>query len=490
MSTGASATEPMLAQTARHYRVTLVSQGVRLLCKVVSVLVLARLVAPEEHGLYAMAGTVFGGLLLFRDLGLAAALVQAAELTEEQGNALRWFLPLVGAGLAVLHLALIPAAVWFFAEPRLTGLLAMLSLTFLLYGLGAFPRALLARQLRFAAINRIETTAAVLGTGAMIAAGALGAGAYAFGVFLLTVEAWAALAAWRVCGWHGRGTPRWSSLRPLFRPGTGFASSNALTYVLGQLDALLVGRWFGAAQLGPYARASQLLTLPSLHITLPLTQVTFATLSRLKPSSPGFVPHVRHCSNQIAYLTLPVAAACIALPHEIVRVVLGPGWEAAAPMLFWLAVSTAATSLAAVAQPLCLALGRTGRFTLLSFVAIPFTLLGVWLGRTHGPAGMAAGLAAANLALLLPRLLWAARDTPVRLGDFAATWAGPCSAAAAVALGLSLATRWLPPASPALRLCAGLAGGCAALGLLVIAWPRLRRELASIWQAVHPEPSA
>lgn len=490
MSSAASAAEPMLAQTARDYRSTLLSQGVRLLCKIVSVLVLARLVAPEEHGLYAMAGTVFGGLLLFRDLGLAAALVQAAELTEEQCNALRWFLPLVGAILMGLNLALIPLAVWFFDEPRLAGLLAMLSLTFLLYGTGAFPRALLARQLRFVTINRIETTAAAVGTVAMIAAGALGAGAYAFGVFLLTVEAWAAITAWYVCDWRGRGTPRWSSLRPLFRPGTGFATGNALTYVLAQLDALLVGRWFGAAQLGPYARANQLLTLPSLHVTLPLTQVTFATLSRLRPTSPAFVPHVCQCSNQIAYLTLPVAAACLALPHEIVRVVLGPGWSAAAPLLFWLAVSTAATSLAAVAQPLCLALGHTRRFSLLSFLAIPITVLGVWLGRSHGPVGMAAGLAAANVALLLPRLLWAAHTTPVRLGDFVPTWVGPFAAAAAMAFGMGLTGLALPSAAPALRLAAGLGGGCAALGLLVIAWPRLRRELSSIWTAVREESPA
>lgn len=475
------------AGAARDYRVTLLSQVVRLLCKAVSVIALARLVAPEQHGLYAMAGVVLGGLMLFRDFGFGPAMVQAPQLSPEQEATLCRLHLLIGFALCGLTAALAPAAAWFFQEPRLTALLGLLGSAFLLIGAGGFPRARLVRQLRFREISRLETAAAGLGTAALITAGWLGAGAYAFGVFVLTVEAFTAVAAWRLCRWRPSAPVRWAGLRTLFRPGSELTGYHLVTYGLAQLDTLVVGQWFGAATLGPYARAGQLLALPSLHVVVPLSQVTFATLARLGPGSPAFVPHLRQCINHIAHLTLPVAVVCAALPHETVRLVLGPNWDPAAPMLRWLAVNAALGYLAAAVYPLGVATGRTGRLAGLALLSAPVIAAGLWLGRPYGPAGMAAGLAAANALLLGPRLLWAVRDTPARLADFAAALAGPVGVSLAVAAGIAFARVALPAAPWLTRLLAGGAGGAAAALLLAVLWPRVRHELRALWA---PAPAA
>src|SRR3954462_9496383 len=72
-----AASESTLTRAASGYRATLVSQGVRLACKIVGVVVLARLVSPAEHGVFAMAASVMFFFVLFRDFGLTAAAIQA-----------------------------------------------------------------------------------------------------------------------------------------------------------------------------------------------------------------------------------------------------------------------------------------------------------------------------------------------------------------------------------------------------------------------------
>lgn len=473
--------EPLLVRASHGYRATLLSQGVRILCKVASVVVLARLVIPAEHGRFAMAASLTLLLLLFRDLGLGTAVVQAPALSEEQRTTL-WRAHMgLGVVLALATLALTPVAAWFYHEPRLTPLLAVMSASFLLIGAGGFPRSLLTRDLRFAEINRLEIISAVAGTVAMIAAGALGAGAYSFATFLLVSEGVATVEAWRICSWRPRTAARWRSLRGLLRTGSELTGYNLLACVQQQLDTFVMGKWFGAAMLGLYSRAGQLLMLPVQHVTMPLTQVLLAALSRLGSSSPHFARHWRETSNLVLHLVLPLAAVCLTLPEEMLHLVLGSAWIGAAPMLRWLAVSAASVYLSTTLYGLCVATGHTRRLTAMAAVSVPVTFLGLWLGRVHGPVGLAAGLAGAQFALLLLRLWWATSGTPVRPGDFAAACASPLGLAAAFGGGL-LAGRALAGGMHwPIRLVIAVACGLAAAVLCAGLWPRVRRELRQVW---------
>jgi O-antigen/teichoic acid export membrane protein len=107
----------VLDKATRGHRSVLLSQGLKLACKLVSVLLLARLVAPSEHGLFAMASSVILLLALFRDAGLGAAAVQARALDEVQLNTLFWCHLGLGCLLAAGTVALAPYAARFFMRP-------------------------------------------------------------------------------------------------------------------------------------------------------------------------------------------------------------------------------------------------------------------------------------------------------------------------------------------------------------------------------------
>jgi O-antigen/teichoic acid export membrane protein len=475
-----AASESTLTRAASGYRATLVSQGVRLACKIIGVVVLARLVSPAEHGIFAMAASVMFFFVLFRDVGLSAAAIQAPTLSAGQMTALFRLQVGIGLGLGLIMLLLAPVAAAFYREPRLTGVLSVMSASFLLIGASAWPRTRLARELRFRELNRLETAGAVVGTIAMIAAG--GTGAYAFVTFLLVSEAVMLVLAWRHARGQWNAPPDWAGVRRLLRTGTHLLAYNGALYGLQQVDAILMGRWFGAAALGPYNRAGQLLVQPATHLATPFTQVLLSTLSRLGTESVDFAAHFRSTTNTIAYLTLPLAVLCFALPDEMVSVVLGANWPDAAPLLRWLALSAGVSFVSSTLYALCVATGKSGRLTAMTLVTLAITLGALWLGRGDGPVGLARALAATNVLLLAPRLWWAALDTPVGPADFLRAFAGPLWVAIAFGGGLLVGRSVLEAHSAPLRLLGALGVGVVAVAALMAASRRVRREIGALRQ--------
>src|SRR5438309_2541692 len=70
--------------------ITIASQGTQFLLNLASIMVMARLLAPKDFGLYAMVTTVMGFLWMFQDAGLSTATVQRQEITQAQVSNLFW----------------------------------------------------------------------------------------------------------------------------------------------------------------------------------------------------------------------------------------------------------------------------------------------------------------------------------------------------------------------------------------------------------------
>jgi len=480
MSESAPNAQLILTRADAAYRTTLGAQFVRALCKVAGVAVLARLVSPAEHGLFAMASSVVFLLVQFRDIGAGTAAIQARELTEEQKSTLFRLHVVGGVALMLFTIALAWPAARFFQEPRVAPLLCVMGASFILLGLNAWPRTLLTRHLHYSEINRIETIAAVLGTASMIGAAAVGAGAYSFVVFLLVSEA-TLVGAWMHCRWRPVAPARWESVREILRLGMQLTRANLIVAATQQVDAVLLGRWFGPAALGFYNRAGQILQQPTLHLATPFSQVLLATLSRLGPGSDDFSRQLRETANLIAYLTLPLAAVAFGAPEQVVHLVLGSGWPEAAPMLRWLAVGAAATYLGATATPVAIAANHARRLVYLNGALLLLLLLGFVIARPLGPVGLAAAYALVNAGLLLPRLACSVRGTPVHIKDYGNAFSGPLTLAVAISLGAWLGPFAMSDQPMPTQIVVAFSSAAIAGALCIAGIARVRREIARIW---------
>ncbi len=101
--------------------VTIIAQGAQFVLNLGSIMVLARLLTPQDFGLFAMVTTVMGFLRVFKDAGLSTVTVQREGITHAQVSNLFWINVAMSGTISVILIVGAPAIAWFYREPRLVG---------------------------------------------------------------------------------------------------------------------------------------------------------------------------------------------------------------------------------------------------------------------------------------------------------------------------------------------------------------------------------
>src|SRR3989339_1549927 len=98
----------------------------------ISTAILARMLEPEDFGLFGMAILVTGVMQLFGNFGLGAALIHKKEIDDEYLSTAFWINIIVGAGLALTLIIISPLVAMFFNQPEIKWILILLSSDFLI----------------------------------------------------------------------------------------------------------------------------------------------------------------------------------------------------------------------------------------------------------------------------------------------------------------------------------------------------------------------
>jgi PST family polysaccharide transporter len=207
--------------------------------------------------------------------------------------------------------------------------------------------------------------------------------------------------------------------------------SNLLTFA-GNNVGLLVGYRFPAAQLGFFNRGQSVFNLANFALLTPITEVGFALLCRLKSERAYREAYVA-LARRVAVLFIPYAAVLPILSGDLVRTLLGPAWDPAAPILAWFAPAVVAQAFAALFAQLMMSQGRGAELRNFAAVDLLARAGGATLGSPFGVAGMAAGFSLAAFVVSVPLMAWiGGRSGPVRPSDqICALWPGVVLAAAA-----------------------------------------------------------
>src|SRR5262249_28949166 len=142
-------------------------------------MVLARLLTPEDFGLQGMVVVMTGFLALFRDAGLSAVTVQRDTLSHDQVSTLFWINVAVGLVLAAALAVGPPLVAAFYRDARLTPICMVSAAAFVLHGFSIQHYALLQRQMRFMTLGLVEIVAVATGAAVGVVMAVLGYGYWA-----------------------------------------------------------------------------------------------------------------------------------------------------------------------------------------------------------------------------------------------------------------------------------------------------------------------
>jgi PST family polysaccharide transporter len=428
-------------KTIRGGLARILAQGANFSIRLVSLVILARLLDPKDFGMVGMVTAFTGVLTLFRDFGLSAAAIHRPNITKEQFSTLFWINLFVGFLLSVIALVMSPAIAAFYHEPRLVKVTAVLGLAFVFNAAGLQHGVMLQREMRFTALAVITTVSLLIGTVFAIFGAEFGYGYWALVVMAVTFPATTTIGFWAATRWLPGMPHRSVGMRSMMRFGGTITLNSIILYSANNLDKVLLGRFFGEEALGLYGRAFQLVSIPTDNLNSAAGEVAFAALSRLQDDPGRFRNYFLKGYSLVLALTVPITMCCALFASDMIRTLLGLKWMAAVPIFRYLAPTILAFAIVNPLGWMMQSLGLVGRSLKLSFVFAPLMIAGYAAGLSHGPKGVAIGYSAAMLLWIFPAIIWAVRGTPISVRDMLSTVSRPLGSsivAGALASGIAL----------------------------------------------------
>jgi len=400
--------------------------------------VLARLVSPAEFGLVAAGALVMAFCRLFVEIGVGPALVQRSDLRQSHINAgftISVLFGVVMAGLLALAAPLLAAA---FGMPRLTPLLQVFAIGFLIQAPAVVPGAMVQRALRYRVMATVGIISYITGFAVVgITVAVLGGGAWALVAAALTQMLVAAIATYLVQPIPMRFTRDTRSAAQLVRFGGGYTATSLASYFADNLDNMVVARVLGAQALGFYNRAFQFLAIPVEQGASVLDRVLFPLMSRVGSDKDRLSVAYRRVVSLMAFLALPMTVAFVVLAPEIVHVMLGNGWDPVILPFQILALATLPRMGSKMARSLAKATGAVYRSAWRTGVFAVLILAGALAGANWGLVGVAVAVVGANIVAQGMTVHLSLKESGLRWTAYFRAHAGGAAVAA-----LALAVAW------------------------------------------------
>ena len=302
----------------------------------VRLLILARILAPEDFGLLAMSVITLDVLLKVTDAGMVPALIQH-RTTRASDYDVAWTVGLLRAALVTV--VIVVAAPWIaaaFDEPRAAGLMRLLALVALLQGTMSIRLVDLQRDLRFRGLALVYVVEAVVNTVVAIAL-APSLGVWALAIAPVVAAAAQTATSYALAPSRPRLAFRRDALGPLVAYGRWIFLAGVVAVVGSSLVQLVIARQLGAVELGLYFIAARLAFLPSSVSSEVVGAVAFPVFARLQDETEQARHAIRTSLLGLAAVVGPASLLLIALAPAIVQHVLGASWTGAETLIMILA---------------------------------------------------------------------------------------------------------------------------------------------------------
>lgn len=352
-------------------------------------MILARLLTPAEVGVYSVGAVLVGLAQVLRDFGVGPYVIQERELTEEKLRAALGTSIMVAWLLALLVLLASWPAARFYHEPRLSTVLQLLSINFLLIPFSSVALPYLRRQMRFSAIYAINATQCAAQLLCSVAMAMSGYG-YLSLVWGALAGAVAALLASLLC--RPRGMP-WLPARRGMRKILSFGSISTAGTVIDEAGVaapdLIIGKMIGLAEVGIFGKAMGVLNVFNQLVTSAISPVIFPLFSAQARDGQDMRQAYLKTASYMTALAWPFFGFVALMAPAIVRLLYGDQWDAAVPLIRIICISSALYSMFSMARYLFVAMGEVKAQAQLDALAVPVRIVAVLVAAPFGLAWVA-----------------------------------------------------------------------------------------------------
>jgi len=370
----------------------------------VVLLVLGRLLTPDQFGLVAL-GTVFMTFLnIFVDQGFGRALVQRRTITDAHTNTAFWISLAGSIVLAAVLIVGAPLISSVLGEPALEPVVQVMSIGLVLYALSSIPQALLEREFGFKSLARRRVIATLVGGVCAVIAAAVGLGVWSLVLQTLVTSAVGVVVLWTASTWRPRFVISLRAARELWPTGASVIGIEFVGFLNGQSDKLIVGAALDATALGYYFFAMRIISIMIELFSTVMSSISLTTFSRLQDDRSALQTWMYRLSAVSCLVAIPAFAVLASVAQEAIPLVFGSQWAQSSILVQILCVLGAVNAIAVFDRSALLAVGRNR-------LAFSLTLGQALIGIVFVFAALPFGVVGVAIAVAVRQIIW----WPVRL---------------------------------------------------------------------------
>lgn len=348
-----------------------------------SSMALARLLTPEEIGVYSVTLAAVGIAQVLRDFGVGGFLIQKQELDEDTIRSAFGVALLIGGVLFAMLVFVAPWVGRFYGSEPIARLMRVVALNFLILPFCTVSLSLLRREMRFRALMWVSLAAAVCSTVVTVAGAWAGWGPVCMAIGSVVGNLVTALGSWWARGRQRAMRPALKAWRPIARFGAQSVSAGVVTSVAMDINDLVVGKVLGMAPVAIGSRAQGLMNLFHRDFMSAIRGAMFPAFAQAHRE--GEDVDARHTAAviRITALAWPFYGFVALHAHEVLRLLFGPQWDAAAPLVPIFCLAGAVICTAGLILNLLTAIGRNDLATLAELLFQPLRALLIVAAALH-----------------------------------------------------------------------------------------------------------
>lgn len=452
-------------------------------------LVMARLLVPEDFGLYAIALAATAFVMHVNDVGIIAATVQWRGKLEDMAATAASLAIIFSVGWYALFWIGAPYFAALAGNEEAAPLVRMLTAVILVDGVTAIRVASLQRRFQHDRLMMAITLGFLVNASLAITLAAQGAGAYSFVIGQFAGSVVTGVLVLFLAGMPLRYALDRTVMARLVRFGYPLAIALGLESILVYADSVIVGNALGAAMLGFYLLAFNISSwIPGL-VSTAVRYVSVPGFSRLaEHEEDALTAGVHRSLPLLLTAVLPVAAVMGVLAPSLIVFLYGPIWAPAAAALQFLAIVAVPRVVMSLTFDILTSMGATRSTAWLNLgwavALIPALVVGT---RLDGIRGAAMAHAIVAVVVAIPLAVRALHRGGVRLRPAIPALVRPFAGCAAASV-----TMWLLASMLGGRgfVVLAVAGGAGMLVYALLVVPRARFQLLGRRSKRRPTPTA
>jgi O-antigen/teichoic acid export membrane protein len=360
--------------------------------QVITTLILAWFLVPEDFGLMAMIAVFFTIANSLMDSGFTQALIRKKDVSQTDYSTAFYTNILLGVLAYALLFISAPWIANFYLEPRLIALVRVVGLVVIINSFQMVQVADLTRRLDFKVQFNVTLPSALLSGVIAISMAVMGFGVWSLVAQMLVLALASTALYWVANKWRPSREFSVESLRGMFGFGSKLLISGLINTVYTNLYVIVIGKFFSATEVGYYYFAFQIESLLVSQLTGAIHDVSYPSLATLQDDNITLKSFYRKIIQMVSFIVFPCMIALAVMAEPLFHLLLKADWWPAVPYLQLLCVVGLFYPLHVINLNILKVKGRSDLFLYLEiikviinviilFICIPYGIFAILLGQ-------------------------------------------------------------------------------------------------------------